>query len=103
MTGLIAWSEREGGRVTSTFVGGAGVVYRHTVRQTTVSSRSLNDLAFGLTGGVDATISVSQRVFVAPTFRLHWLADRDRTESSLPKRGVGSFITRLGVGLGVGF
>lgn len=99
MTGLLSWSERDGGRATTTFVAGETLAYRNTVRH--VGSDE-TDLVVGLSGGVDVAIRLSPRIFVTPTFRLHWLADRDRTSGGLPKRGVGSFITRLGVGLGVG-
>ena len=102
VTGLLAWSQREDVRFTPTFVGGVTLAFRHTVRHYATADVALNDLALGFTGGVDVTVRVSQRLFVAPTARIHWLAGRDRQEGGVPKRGVGPFVTRLGVGLGVG-
>ena len=100
-TELLAWSEREEASVTPTFVGGFTVAWRQTVRHYTTSDNEVNDLKVGVAGGVDVTIRVSPRVFVAPTFRLHWISGGDRPQS-IPRRGVGPFVTRLGVSLGVG-
>jgi hypothetical protein len=110
-SGLYAWTKDETARVTPTIVGGVTFALRHTVREAvlirnlvrpTSTRGSLDDQVLGLTGGLDIPVRVSTRLFITPTLRFHWLWDGDRNGDGTVRRGIGPFVTRVGVALGVG-
>jgi hypothetical protein len=117
VSGLVAWSPRSTNRVRVALIGGGGFAYRHAVRHIVAVHTgslpqrgpapdirvSLDDWKPGLVGGADVPITVSPRVSILPTVRLHYIFDDDRDESGVVKRSVGALVARVGVGVGVGF
>jgi hypothetical protein len=119
VSGLVSWTPDPGERVQQTVVAGGTLALRHTVRQTQAVSTGtslppprgpypavvLDDIEFGLVAGVDFPVRLSSRLWLIPTGRVHYLFDQDRDQygGGPVKRGVGAFITRLGVGIGVDF
>lgn len=111
-SGLYAWTKDETARVTPTILGGLTLALRHTEKdavripnpsfQPTSTRATVDDQVLGLTGGMDLPLRLSTRLFVTPTLRFHWLWDGDRWAQGTVKRGIGPFVTRVGVALGVG-
>jgi len=114
VNGMLGWTS-DGSSVAASLVGGGSVASRNTTRRPIrfvspgsfpppgLRAEMLNDLVLGVVGGTDVRIRVSSRLFLMPTFRLHYLFDEDKDDDGVVKRGVGALIIRPGIGAGIRF
>jgi hypothetical protein len=115
VSGLLTWAPHPTRRAAAELVIGGTTAFRHTVRHTVSVLGTgqpqrgpwpdviLDDNKLGVIGGVDIPVRLSPRMFLIPTLRVHYLFDDDRDQDGVVKRGIGPVITRLGIGVGVGF
>jgi hypothetical protein len=109
VSGTVKVTTTNAGPVHVAVVAGAGLGWRHTVREgsfrpnlppfsTTPVKQTLSDAVFTATFGFDAVLAVSPRTALAWTGRVHLLNDDDRDQSGVVRRGVSSRVFRLGGG-----
>jgi hypothetical protein len=112
VSGIVAWAPFSTAAIT--FIGGGGLVVRHTTRKGPFFrilppftqgelAETLTNIRVGVLRGADLPIRLAAHMFLTPTFRLHYVFDSDNRADGFTERGVGSVIARAGVGVGIPF
>jgi hypothetical protein len=108
-SGVAKFTMLNAGPAQVTAVLGAGLGWRHTIRDgsfrsdrppfgTTPAEQTLSNAVFATTLGFDGIIAVSPRSALVWTGRFHLLNDDDRESSGVVRRGVSSRVFRFGGG-----